>query len=501
MKKKPIHLIWLVLTGLWGISGIGYAQADKTFLSLERAILIAKERSPWAQMARFTLMRQYWNHRSYKAELLPSLNLSGNALNYNRSIVDVRDAGTGQISYVSNNSLANTVLLSIDQNIPFLGGTLSLESYLSHLEQFDYDKTTFNTNPLALSYRQPLRTYNSLKWDMKTAPLVYEQAKRAYLESMQTIAIQTTSLFFSALSAQSNYEKSLATYNDRKDLFNNAQNRFELLGTVMRSEILQLELSLLNAEMSVNTSKLNMETQLFNLCLYLGMTSHTRVELVQPSEVPQLSISADLVLDKALTNSTHALKQNLKLQQSQRALAQAKSAKGLQATLSAHLGFSQTGDRIGEAYQNLREREVVGISFRLPIYDWEMSKGKVKMAQADLAVTQTEIEQADLEFRQDISTKVVRFNNQLRQCEISARAKSIAEERYKISKNRFENGMLTVTELNTAQNEYDAALSQYINQLQVFWSAYYEFQKIALYDFIHKIDLSADFNKIVDNLK
>jgi len=26
-------------------------------------------------------------------------------------------------------------------------------------------------------------------------------------------------------------------------------------------------------------------------------------------------------------------------------------------------------------------------------------------------------------------------------------------------------------------------------------------QKIALYDFIHKIDLSADFNKIVDNLK
>jgi outer membrane protein TolC len=96
---------------------------------------------------------------------------------------------------------------------------------------------------------------------------------------------------------------------------------------------------------------------------------------------------------------------------------------------------------------------------------------------------------------------VVRFNNQLRQCEISARAKSIAEERYKISKNRFENGMLTVTELNTAQNEYDAALSQYINQLQVFWSAYYELQKIALYDFIHKIDLSADFNKIVDNLK
>jgi outer membrane protein TolC len=207
------------------------------------------------------------------------------------------------------------------------------------------------------------------------------------------------------------------------------------------------------------------------------------------------------VLNKALTNSTHALKQNLKLQQSQRALAQAKSAKGLQATLSAHLGFSQTGDRIGEAYQNLREREVVGISFRLPIYDWEMSKGKVKMAQADLAVTQTEIEQADLEFRQDITTKVVRFNNQLRQCEISARAKSIAEERYKISKNRFENGMLTVTELNTAQNEYDAALSQYINQLQVFWSAYYELQKIALYDFIHKIDLSADFNKIVDNLK
>lgn len=499
MKKNTIHLIWLVTTGLWGMSSTCFAQTDKALLSLERAIVIAKERSPWAQTARFTLMRQYWNYRSYKAELLPSLNLSGNALNYNRSIVDVRDAESGQISYVSNNSLTNNVLLSIDQNIPFLGGTLSLESYLSHLEQFDYNKTTFNTNPLALSYKQPLKTYNSLKWDMKTAPLVYEQAQRAYLESLQTIAIQTTSLFFSALSAQSNYEKSLATYNDRKDLFNNAQNRFELLGTVMRSEILQLELSLLNAEMSVHTSKLNMETQLFKLCLYLGMTGHTRLELVQPAEVPQLSISAGLVLDKALANSTHSLQQNLKLQQSERALAQAKSNKGLQATMSAHLGLSQTGDHLGDAYRNLREREVVGISFRLPIYDWELSKGKIKMAQADLAVTQTEIELAELEFQQDIGTKVVRFNNQLRQCEISERAKNIAEERYKISKNRFENGMLTVTELNTAQNEYDAALSQYINQLQVFWSAYYELQKIALYDFIHKVDLSVDFDKIINN--
>ena len=147
---------------LWvAVVPVGAQQVRK--LSLTEAIEIAKRDSYAAQVARYSFLGQYWNYRSYRAELLPSLNLSGGVMNFDRSIVEARDPDTGRISYVDNNSLSNDLTLSVDQNIPFLGGTLSLQSSLSRLDQFNYDLQTYNTVPLILNYTQPIRAYNALK--------------------------------------------------------------------------------------------------------------------------------------------------------------------------------------------------------------------------------------------------------------------------------------------------------------------------------------------------
>ena len=106
------------LWGLWvAVVPVGAQQVRK--LSLTEAIEIAKRDSYAAQVARYSFLGQYWNYRSYRAELLPSLNLSGGVMNFDRSIVEARDPDTGRISYVDNNSLSNDLTLSVDQNIPF----------------------------------------------------------------------------------------------------------------------------------------------------------------------------------------------------------------------------------------------------------------------------------------------------------------------------------------------------------------------------------------------
>ena len=61
---------------LWvAVVPVGAQQVRK--LSLTEAIEIAKRDSYAAQVARYSFLGQYWNYRSYRAELLPSLNLSG----------------------------------------------------------------------------------------------------------------------------------------------------------------------------------------------------------------------------------------------------------------------------------------------------------------------------------------------------------------------------------------------------------------------------------------
>jgi outer membrane protein TolC len=203
-------------TGIIGILLLmGYSIVNAQTLTLTNAIKIAQENSLDAQIARFSFMSKYWQYRSFKAELKPSVNLGGMLGNFNHSVVEARDPETGRVNQVNNNTMTNYLTLSLDQKIAATGGTISLQSYLYRLDQFDYKEKTYNSQPLRISYTQSLRSFNSLKWEKKTAPVEYQIAERDYVSAMQNVTIRVTSLFFNVLAVQSDYKQSLATVEDR----------------------------------------------------------------------------------------------------------------------------------------------------------------------------------------------------------------------------------------------------------------------------------------------
>lgn len=469
-------------------------------LTLDNVINIAKHNSYDAMVARLSFMSQYWSYRSFRAELLPAVNLSGNLLQFDRSMVEARNYDDGRIAYVENNSMSNSLALSVDQNIVATGGKLSVQSYLYRLDQFSYDSKIYNSQPIRLSYTQPLWAYNNLKWQKKTEPLKYESAKRAYLESMEGVAIQAVTLFFNVLSAQSTYQQSVSTLKDRQYLFGIAEKRLDL-GTITKSELLQLELSLLNAQVDVNNQELALKDQKFRLFSYLRLFDFESIELVPPYTIPDISVSIDEVIKKALDNTTHTLQQQITRLESQKLVAQAKANRGLRMQLDGEIGFNRTAYCFKDAYQSLKDNEIVGLTFTLPIFDWGVSKGRVKMAEANLEVTKTQLEQAHEAYIQDLRTSVMQFNMQTNQCIKARRAQDIADERYNITKRRFETGVVTVTDLNTAQQESENARAQYIRQLQTFWSGYYNLRKATLYDWERKQNLTVDFDAVIENRK
>lgn len=468
--------------------------------TMRDAINLAQQQSYDAMVARLNFMSQYWSYRSFRAELLPAVNLSGGLLQFNRSMVEARSFDDGRISYVENNSMSNSLALSVDQNIVALGGKLSVQSYLYRLDQFSYDSKIYNSQPIRLNYTQPLWAYNNLKWQKKTEPLKYESAKRAYLESMEGVAIQAVTLFFNVLSAQSTYMQSVSTLKDRQYLFEIAKKRLDL-GTITKSELLQLELSLLNAQVDVNSQELALKDQKFRFFSYLRIFDYESIELVPPYIIPDISVNIDEVIKKALDNTTHTLQQQITQLESQKLVAQAKANRGIQMQLNSEIGFNRTANRFKEAYQSLKDNEIVGLTLSLPIFDWGVSKGRVKMAEADLEVTKTQLEQAHETYIQDLQTSVLQFNMQSKQCKNALRAQNIADERYDITMRRYEAGAVTVTDLNTAQQEAENARAQYIQQLQTFWSGYYNLRKATLYDWERKQNLTVDFDAVIENRK
>lgn len=496
-RRTRLLRIGILLLSALLLAGPGRMVAGtRQEMTLDDAIRRSHERSYDAMVARLVFLSQYWSFRSFKAELLPEINLAGDLAQFNRSMVETRNFDDGRVSYVENNTLANNLSLSIDQRIAALGGTLSLQSYLYRLDQFSYDSKIYNSQPLYLSYRQPLRAFNELKWLKKTEPVRYEQAQRTYLESMEDVTLKAVELFFSVLSAQSAYQQSLTALGDRRALFETAKKRFEL-GTVEKSEILQLELSLLNAEVAANDNRLALEGERFDLFSYLRIADYEDIDLLPPTDVPELVLNIPAVCEKALANSSHVPGQRVDLLEAQKSVAQAKANKGLQMELNAELGFSRTANSFRDAYRKLQDSEIIGLTFSMPLFDWGVAKGKVKMAEADLEAVRTQLEQARETYLQDLRMSVLRFNSLSGQCRNALRAQEIADERYGITKRRFEAGNITVTDLNTAQQEYESARAQYINLLKTFWEEFYTLRKATLYDWVARRSLTADFESLV----
>jgi outer membrane protein TolC len=236
-----------------------------------------------------------------------------------------------------------------------------------------------------------------------------------------------------------------------------------------------------------------------SLRTFLGFNDNTDIALVMPGEVPEIMINFDEVYSRSLENSSFYLDRELALLYAKQEVEKAKSGNGLQADLFATLGFTQKGSDLGAAYKSPIDQEIVGLRLTLPILDWGLGKGKVKLALSREEVAKAQVEQAMIQNRQDILIKVMRFNKQNVQCRTSAEADSIARISYNISQERFRNGTISILELNDAQTRKDNAVQRYISDLGSYWKYYYDIRKVSLYDYLTGKEISVNFESLTGN--
>lgn len=182
MKSLRIILIVLLL-----VIPCGVVNAQP--MSLEDAIAEARRNSVQAIEARSNFVSDYWSWRSYQASRLPSIALYGTLGSFDRSFRLLQNFDTGEMVYTKNYNMENDLGLRIRQNITATGGTLTLFSELDRIDQFGARGHTWYSQPFAVTYSQPLFSYNRFKWDKLISPKEYEKAKRTYLEAMEDVTI------------------------------------------------------------------------------------------------------------------------------------------------------------------------------------------------------------------------------------------------------------------------------------------------------------------------
>ena len=491
MKPVITTIIFLTLLSTLPLRG-------QQTMNLSETIHAARNQSVEALEARQAFISTYWAYRSYQASRLPSFYMYGNLMNFDRSLTLLQNPEDGTLNYVSSNNLQNGVGLQIKQSITFTGGTLSVASDLSRIDQFGMNKSlTWYSRPVTVSYYQPLFTYNQFKWDKKIEPKEYEQGKRQYLERMESITVNAVYAYHNLLLAKVNNDISVSNFENSGNMLRIAKERLQL-GTVTRAEYLQLELRMLNDSITINESAVQVREAQMTLNSLLGYDESFEIVPEIAGELPNIQMDYDLVMEKSLSNSSFSLSNELSLLNAESDVAYAKASRGFSFALNARFGMSQTGPEFPAAYKDLLDQEVVGISFSIPLFDWGLGKGKVQKAKAAQEVVKAQVQQSENDYRRQMFTAVSQFNNQRQQCLVSHRAMLIAAERYDLTMHRFREGNASVTDLNMAQTENDSAQRQYISDLRNFWIYYYTLRKYTLFDFINNCDLEIDVTEMIN---
>ena len=478
--------------------GQGQSQdsTQQVVLTLSEVLDIAREQSLMALLARHRFRGSYWQFRTYQAGLRPGLTLEATLPSLNNAIESVTQPD-GSEKFVSKSNMRTSLNLQLNQTVPLTGGRIFATTSLQRNDNFGEEPpTSYLAYPVTIGFAQPINGYNEFRWDKRIEPLRYEEAKLQYINSMEGVSQRAVGYFFDLALAQINLEIAKKNYANNDTLYQIARGRYQL-GTIAENELLQFELTFLNSGTDLNQATIDLELRKARLRSFLGFNERISVQLLLPTEVPDITLDYQQTLNEAKANNPEILDYELQILEAERAVAEARSQKGLQADLFAQFGLSQVSDQLSDAYSNPLNQQRVEVGFQVPILDWGQGRGRLRMAQSQEEVVRTNVSQSLIEFNENIFLQVMQFNLQDDQVQIASKADTIADLRYEVTKQRFLIGKIDVLDLKDALEEKDLARRGFVEALRNYWDYYYNLRGLTLYDWERNMKLEEDLDQLL----
>lgn len=470
--------VWLMLLAtIW-------AKAQPLRLTLEEVVQMAREQSIGARQAATLQKTNYWKYRSFLADYKPQLSLNGSLPSFTRSFIQVQQPdGTIAFQPVSNNnSLLN---LELSQNIPLTGGAIYVQHQLQRFDNFMARNTLYNGIPFAIGLSQPLFRFNPMKWERRIEPLRYAESNGQYVEALEQVALDATGLYFDLLVAQVNLQIAETNRANNDTLFTIAGHKLEL-GKISRNDLLQLQLSVLNARKDLASARQTAEVASLKLRAFLNLQGNEALrpfDLAIPAQISTFPVDIQQALNQAFANRSDAIAFGRRLLEAERDIEKARKENGLNAVLNADFGLTNRGARPVDVYQRPQDRQFVELRFTMPIMTWGRAKARTETAEANGQLTIQTVEQAKRTFEQQLYTQVTLLDMLRQQVKLTAEADQIAQNRYQIAQERFKLSDLTVTDLGIAIQDKDRARRDAILALRDYWQSYYTLRLLTLYDF------------------
>jgi len=490
--KSPIKLL-LAFSCLMAISRLSAQEGSvrndslKLSLSLRNIVDLAISQSSALKYAQNQHVSYYWRYRNFSKQFLPNLILNGTLPNYAQSTIPVTQPdGSIEFKQVSNLSINSNLYLN--QYIPLTGTQIYASTTFSRVQDYNKENTRYSGSPFSIGFNQPIFAYNWMKWTKILEPMIYDESQKNFIQTIEGIAYNATSYFFNYLRIQTNYNLAKNSYDNSSDNLKIAKIK-KKLGQISDNDFSRIELSVLNAQKSMNSAKMDLKNADFSLKSYIGLDQKEKIELQMPLLITLFDIDSQKALKEARENRSEQVYYQRRLISAESQLTQAKRSSGLNATLSGNYGLSNSAENFAGIYSNPLNQRMLQLTFSVPILDWGKAASSVKMAESNRDLVSFDVKQSFEDFDRGVIVQVEQFGLLKDQLKTAEEADKVAANGYIIALKKFQNGEITITDMNIASSERVTAKLDYINSLATYWLAYYRLRILTLYDFEldHKI--------------
>lgn len=423
------------------------------------------------------------NRKLFKIRALPSVSMALSVPNLNNSILAVTQPD-GSDKFVNRFSANTNVSMHISQLIPFTGGTITMSSYITRLDNFNPARNvSYNLNLFNLSYSQNLIGMNSYKWDKKILEAQELVQSIEYIQQRENHNEEIVNLFFDLYLAQEKvdiyqqslslskylYEKSLKLYSvgkiSKEDYINAKIDLYQVMNNNPDTELEYAKSKLM--------SFLNMNEPNFSLEL-----DHSRIIN------SNFNIDIDSVCERVAEYSFNTQKKIQDLE-SDYELKKIKTSGSPSVSLSIGGGLNSQSDMFTQMFGPYNSQMNFGINASIPILSW--GKYRLQYKNKKEVIRQTELsynaqrESAEVNCRYDLNRLIV-----LKQSVINNMSMlSLYRQRIDLIKLNVENGKIDVAEIITLRQELESCELQIVSDIKILYNIVYKYRKMALIDLLN----------------
>ena len=330
---------------------------------------------------------------------------------------------------------------------------------------FDIAPSIFNYYNLQLSLKQPIFTGFKLESNSKMAEYNFLAAKQDYTAEEKNLIYNIKNAYWSLFKANQIQKVTEEVVVDIQSHLTDVQNLFAQ-GLATKNDLLKVKVQLGEVQLNLIDAKNAVKLANLSLVNLIGLPISTNIETTEQPEKSVVKIEdISPLLSKAYENRPELKSMNYRIKAGESGVTAAKSDWWPQIYLVGNYYYSRPNQRIQPLVDQFNKTWDVGVALSVSLWNWGATVDRTDQAETQLE----KAKDAYKIIRDGITLEVTQNYLNIKKSEekmtVAGQNVSQAEENYRVTDDKFKNGLALNSDLLDAEVALLQAKTDYIQSI------------------------------------